>query len=32
MIATIDKNGDGKIDINEFTTLMMPKMVEELMN
>jgi Ca2+-binding EF-hand superfamily protein len=32
MIATVDKNGDGKADLMEFTDLMLPKMKDELMN
>ena len=32
MIASVDKNGDGNLDINEFTQLMLPKMKDELLN
>jgi len=31
MIATIDKDGDGRLNIDEFTQLMLPKMKEEMM-
>lgn len=32
MIATVDLNGDGRVDTREFTELMLPKMKEELLS
>lgn len=32
MIASIDSNGDGRLDKREFTDLMLPKMKEELLS
>lgn len=32
MIKKVDNNGDGKVDLREFTELMMPKMKEELLH
>ena len=32
MIRQVDNNGDGKVDLREFTELIMPKMKDELLN
>jgi Ca2+-binding EF-hand superfamily protein len=32
MISNADQNSDGKVDLNEFIALMLPKMKEELLN
>lgn len=32
MISSVDLNGDGKVDLREFTELMLPKMKDELLN
>lgn len=32
MIASIDHNGDGKLDKREFTDLMLPRMKDELLS
>lgn len=32
MIATVDQNGDGKLDIREFVDLLLPKMKEGLLH
>ena len=32
MIAKVDNNGDGKLDLREFVEMMLPKMKDELLN